>query len=868
MNSTGFRDYLDHLKRKLDIVEIIGEHIDLDRHYRARCPFHDDTNPSFSVNATGQFFYCFGCGAGGDVIAFQQRVKNQSFWEAVTELARRVGMELPAHNSKSLEQIEHERKLSDVLNAAVEFYAKRITDEARTYLVDERGFSEEVIERSRIGYAGGGLKEHLIEERGYAADLCVEAGVLKRNSDGSERDFFRDRVIFPNFRHGRVVHLTGRSIDGQEPKYLHLPGEIRHLYNEDAAHKKRVLIAEGAVDCISAIQAGFDAVGILGCSGFKPEFASKFKRCEEVIICMDGDEPGRRAALKIAENIGDRARIVQMPDGSDINSFLLEHTKEEFSDLVERAPDAIRYQLDLIPPDIDKVQLHGMLKPTLAQLANIDPVKSVAYLLHVIKPQFNLTNPEIDAYCRSVKQIRDDKAENQEKVSSDKPSESTLSARFAGLVDLVEQDGQSAFLILEDGELKVIDQVEREGIIHEPPPKQKIPWLLPRAKEVLEYDDLQKSLTQANRDRALFNDLVSNLKSASELPNEGYYDLLAAWVMHTYLLETTQYSPIICLYAVPERGKSRTGKALIYLSYRGFHVESLRDAYLIRVASNFCSSLFFDVKDIWRKAEKNGSEDMLLLRFEKGARVPRVNKPDKGPFEDTDYYEVFGPTIIATNESVHKILETRAIQINMPETTRRFENDVTPEVFLPLKERLLAFRARHLGEQLTDIAKPARGRLGDILKPILQLIRLVRPDREAAFLRLVRELESDRLADKSESMEARILAAICRCESQVEQGKLTVSQITEEFNVGVQEKYRSNSGSIGRRLNAMGFKKTRVADGKMAMVWNDEMIERLRVSHGLETSSETSDTSNLMGDTDFRSEDDHEDSEEQVSIAI
>ena len=96
----------------------------------------------------------------------------------------------------------------------------------------------------------------------------------------------------------------------------------------------------------------------------------------------------------------------------------------------------------------------------------------------------------------------------------------------------------------------------------------------------------------------------------------AFYRLLASWVLHTYLTEHVKYSPIVCLYAVPERGKSRTGKGMIYVAYRGIHVESMRDAYIVRVAHDLHASIFFDVKDIWRKAEKNGSEDVLLHRFE------------------------------------------------------------------------------------------------------------------------------------------------------------------------------------------------------------------------------------------------------------
>lgn len=308
-------------------------------------------------------------------------------------------------------------------------------------------------------------------------------------------------------------------------------------------------------------------------------------------------------------------------------------------------------------------------------------------------------------------------------------------------------------------------------------------------------------------------------------------------------MEAVQYSPIICLFAVPERGKSRTGKGMIHVAYRGIHVESLRDAYLVRVAHDLRASLFFDVKDIWQKAEKNGSEDILLHRFEKGAKVPRVLFPDRGAHRDIVYYSIFGPTIIGTNEGVHRILETRAVHINMPETSKRFENDVTPELSLPLKERLVAFRARHLGETLADIPKPAAGRLGDILKPLQQIIRLVKPEREPSFLRLIRQIESEKLIEKADSLEAQILAVLIGLEEQVERGMLPVKRITDAFNEGKPEKGQVTYQRIGRRLSAMGFKKARAGDGASAIIWDEENIGRMREAFGLRKTSETSDRS-------------------------
>ncbi|MCM8797710.1 MAG: substrate-binding domain-containing protein, partial [Candidatus Omnitrophica bacterium] len=261
------------------------------------------------------------------------------------------------------------------------------------------------------------------------------------------------------------------------------------------------------------------------------------------------------------------------------------------------------------------------------------------------------------------------------------------------------------------------------------------------------------------------------------------------------------------------------------------------------VANDLMASLFFDVKDIWEKAEKNGSEDILLHRFEKGAKVPRVLFPDKGAHRDIVYYSIFGPTIIGTNEGIHRILETRAIPINMPETTKRFEEDVTPLRALPLKEKMVVFRARHYGKGLECILKPASGRLGDILKPIQQIIRLVRPGREAYFLKLVKRLESEKLIEKADTIEAQILTVLSGLRGSVDKGMLSVKDITDSFNEDKSDKYKVTYQRIGRRLSAMGFGKVRTSSGASAIVWDEEKIERIKDSYGLRETSETPDIS-------------------------
>ncbi|MBI4333025.1 MAG: hypothetical protein HY673_17295 [Chloroflexi bacterium] len=408
--------------------------------------------------------------------------------------------------------------------------------------------------------------------------------------------------------------------------------------------------------------------------------------------------------------------------------------------------------------------------------------------------------------------------------------EGDYSAVLPGLVDIVEQDGKPAYLFKKGDDVEITTTAVIDGKTYQPPPKESIPWLLARAGRVIDW-------LHTDTDAALFAALCDYHQAISDLPDGGFYHLLAAWDMHTYMLECVDYSPILCFYAVPERGKSRTGRGSIYVCYRGLTVESLRDPYIVRMANNFTATLFFDVKEIWKKAEKAGSEDILLNRFEKGAKVPRVLYPDKGAHKDTVYYSIFGPTIIATNEPVHHILETRAIQINMPEASRQFEDSPTPEGGRELKERLTAFRARHLSEKLPQLQKPARGRLGDITRPLFQIVEMVMPERRGSLMELVSKLEQERLTDKVSTLEARLLWIVAGLGNKVVNGALYISDVADTFNEGKPDRFKATPERVGRVLKSLGFEKSRGEGGKTVIRYDTEKIEKLLGAYGLRNPS-------------------------------
>jgi hypothetical protein len=334
----------------------------------------------------------------------------------------------------------------------------------------------------------------------------------------------------------------------------------------------------------------------------------------------------------------------------------------------------------------------------------------------------------------------------------------------------------------------------------------------------------------------LFDDLVETLKRHALLPSitghpAAYYELLAAWEFHTYALEVADYSPEIGFFAVPERGKSRTGRTLSYIARRGVHSETVREANLFRVSEHLGGTLFLDCKDLWGKAEKAGCEDIILHRFERGARVARVLFPDRGAFHDTKWYEIFGATILATNEPLGRILDTRCIPITMPLAPTGSKYPIPNETALrPVRERLTAWRARNLldGWHPAHMAKPADSRLGDVLLPLAQLVQHIAPVRMPSFLALVKHLERGRRQERAMSWEAEVVAAVAGQKDAASNCLLLVDAVAAWVNKDRPEREQLSNKRISNVLRSLGFEMKKSHGNKAALVWDEEKVAALK----------------------------------------
>ncbi len=845
------------LKSRVDIVDVATTLNCLPEHktgsyYKGMCPGNHDSERGqcFVLWPKIQAFRCYHCDASGDVINLVILARQCDFQEAVEWLANHAGIELEGQTPEQKKQYEERRIVYEILTHAARYYHEQLLNdlEMLDHLKGHYGLNEETIKTYQLGYSPGKGLLNRLSNLGYTKEQALQTGLFVQLGE-RVIEFYKHRLMFPYWKSGQVVYFIGRKTtktpdnDWEKGKYKKLltrndkrPYISEHVqnsyfYGEDSIRgADTVYVAEGVTDCLNLLQARYATISpvtIRFRAQDQDHLIDLTKNADTIFLIPDAEEnqSGIKGAVDTAERLeaaGKSVFIINIPrpasvEKVDITDFLRDHGKEALEQLIEQAKSALQLEIDyLADENLDLIRLSDRMEPIKRKLAAMPQSRAEGYLEY-LKKALKVKASFINSIRKEI--FKESKSNGKKKENQ----KTQYTAKLPGLVEIVQTDDGPAFLILKDHKLTVATSLEDAEFNYVPPPAESMKWLLPRADHVL---DAYKTDT----DKALFYALVNYHKGISELPTEDHYYLLALWDLHTYLFEKSEYSPYLWLYAIPERGKSRTGKGCIYVARRALHVESLRDAYIIRVAENLGATLFFDVLDLWKKAEKTGTEDILLQRYEKGATVPRVLYPDRGAHKDTVYFNVYGPTIVATNETVSEILATRAIQIIMPESDKQFNNDVKPEDGLELKERLVAFRARHLDNELPQARKPCRGRLGDILRPLLQVLLIAVPEEKKRFIRLCGELEQERYENLADTLEARILQTIKDLESEIEKGLLEAKKIGDKINEGVPEKFKKSQSAITRICTRMGFKKKR-PKGKTHIEIESALLEKLSLRY-------------------------------------
>ena len=392
MGSAELDDFVARVTERTDIYSVVSRYVPLTQRggrYWGRCPFHNEKTASFSVSADKGLFYCFGCGAGGNVFKFLSLIENITYFEAVKLQAQQLGIELPARKSSPEQERRRreEKTLQKINELAQEFYHECLIktprgEVGRKYLAG-RGITTETIETFKLGYAPGewdSLFNKLIRQNFSAQQLEAVGLIVKRKNSSGYYDRFRERIMIPiTDLFGHVAGFGGRILGKENettPKYLNTPETVLFnkrnlLFGLDRSNRAistagKVIVVEGYMDAISLFSAGVkNVVATLG-TAFTPEHAKLILRyTKKIIFCYDSDAAGQRAtirALPIVQAAGAEVFVINVPDGKDPDEFIRKHGKDAFDELVKDATTLIDYRIKYVLANTEHSTTNGKLQ--------------------------------------------------------------------------------------------------------------------------------------------------------------------------------------------------------------------------------------------------------------------------------------------------------------------------------------------------------------------------------------------------------------------------------------------------------------------------------------------------------------------------
>ncbi len=396
--------FLQELTARNEVESVVGSYVNLKRRGRTLvglCPFHGEKTASFTVYPETSSFYCFGCGAGGDVITFIKRIENLDYLDAVKLLADRAGLKMPENNVDDTVSKLRMRVL-EANREAARFFHKSLYMAAGAMAhayYKRRGYSEATIKHFGLGYAPDGfqgLRDHL-RSKGFKDEEMIAAFLCKRSPKGGVYDVFRNRVMVPIIDiRGNVIAFGGRVLDDSKPKYVNTSDTIVFKKTENlfalnfakAAGDRQLILCEGYMDVIALHQAGFtNAVAALGTS-FTADHARLVARyTKEAILIFDADGAGQKAtsrAIDLLRQVGVDIRVVRIPDGKDPDEFILKNGAERFRVLLSGAANDVEYRLIELGQKYDLTASDGQvsyLRGAAGLIANLQsPVERDVYI--------------------------------------------------------------------------------------------------------------------------------------------------------------------------------------------------------------------------------------------------------------------------------------------------------------------------------------------------------------------------------------------------------------------------------------------------------------------------------------------------------
>jgi DNA primase len=425
-------EIIEEVRSRNDIVDVISGYVKLKKKgnsYFGLCPFHNEKSPSFSVSRDKQMYYCFGCGAGGNVFTFLREYENYTFQEALKTLAERAGIDLPEveYSEEAKKQADLKASLLEINKEAAKYYYYQLRLESGKAAYDylrKRKLTDETIKKFGLGYSSkysNDLYQYL-KHKGYSDGLLRQTGLITYDEKRGIYDKFWNRAMFPimDVNH-RVIGFGGRVMGEGNPKYLNSPETVlfdksRNLYGLNFARSSRrpnLIICEGYMDVIALHQAGFNnAVASLG-TAFTSGQASLLKRyTDEVLVTYDSDEAGVKAALRaipILREAGLTARVIRMTPYKDPDEFIKNLGKEAFEERINQATNSFIYEIevhekeyDLKDPDGKTAFYHYMAKRLVEFEDEIERTNYIEALARKYHIEYENLKKQVNRYGSSI----------------------------------------------------------------------------------------------------------------------------------------------------------------------------------------------------------------------------------------------------------------------------------------------------------------------------------------------------------------------------------------------------------------------------------------------------------------------------------
>ena len=454
------RDIIDEIVYRNDIEQVIGSYVTLKRagsNMNGLCPFHNEKSPSFTVFPATKSFYCFGCGAGGDVISFIMREENLDYVDALEFLAARAGITIPRDNDPTEQKGVPRNRVYEMNLAAARFFRECLADpkggkEAMRYLTEERRLSMATIRHFGIGCSpaddGWALTNHM-KKLGYT-DEELSTGFLcgiGKNS-GKPYDYFRNRVIFPIIdTTGNVVAFGGRVLDDSKPKYLNTSDtpafkKSKHLFALNFAKKncaERMILCEGYMDVIALHAAGFEnAVATLGTAITSEQARIFAKYTKQVVICYDSDNAGQTAAnkaIRLLGEVGVDVRVLKLEGAKDPDEYIKKFGADAFRRVLDGGVSGFDFKLGNMLSQYDLSLSDEVIKASAAVCGMIADMTSQVERDIAIKKASDILKVSADAMSTDVEHIRRKRARERQNKQS---QEAQMSLR--GFGDRVNTD--------------------------------------------------------------------------------------------------------------------------------------------------------------------------------------------------------------------------------------------------------------------------------------------------------------------------------------------------------------------------------------------------------------------------------------------